>query len=74
MSHKFALQQQVCLMRPLTADSRAGSRLTYEITRLLPADQSGEYSYRIRARETGERAVRESEIAGGGIAREFLQS
>ena len=63
MSHKFILQQKVFLMRPLSADSRMGSTPTYEITRLMPADQSGEYSYRIRAKETGERAVRESDIA-----------
>lgn len=71
MSHKFLLQQQVRLMRPLSADSRAGSQPTYEITRLMPPDQSGEYSYRIRASQTGERAVRESEIAGGGIGTDF---
>jgi hypothetical protein len=35
----------------------------YEVTRLMPADQTGEVSYRIKSSDSGERAVRESEIA-----------
>jgi hypothetical protein len=33
------------------------------VTRLMPADQTGEVSYRIKSSGFGERAVRESEIA-----------
>lgn len=65
------LQQQVRLMRPFTADSKAGSHPAYEITRLMPADQSGEYSYRIRASQTGERVVRESDITSGNFGTEI---
>jgi hypothetical protein len=35
----------------------------YEVVRLMPADQTGEVSYRIKSGAT-ERAVRESEIRG----------
>jgi hypothetical protein len=40
---------------------RASPSDVYEVTRLMPADQSGEVSYRIKS-SGGERAVRESEI------------
>lgn len=62
MSHKFKLRQMVRLTRPGFADKNAGLSATYEVIRLMPADQSGEYSYRIKAMGSGERAVRESDI------------
>jgi hypothetical protein len=34
----------------------------YEVTRLMPADETGEFSYRIKLSGAGERAVRESQI------------
>jgi hypothetical protein len=62
MSHKFKIKQMVRLRRPGIADSRVASASAYEIIRLMPADETGEPAYRIRAGQT-ERAVRESEIA-----------
>ncbi|MXQ12624.1 hypothetical protein [Microvirga makkahensis] len=61
MSHKFKIKQMVRLKQPGSADARMGSADVYEIVRLMPADQSGELSYRIRSGSL-ERAVRESEI------------
>ena len=62
MSHKFHLGQMVRLARFGFSDSRVSSSDLYEVTRLMPADQTGEVSYRIKS-SGGERAVRESEIA-----------
>ena len=62
MSHKSHLRQLVRLARPGFSDSRASSSGVYEVTRLMPADQTGEVSYRVKS-SAGERAVRESEIA-----------
>jgi hypothetical protein len=62
MSHKYQVRQLVRLTRPGFSDSRASSNSIYEVTRLMPADQSGEVSYRIKSSGSGERAVRESEI------------
>lgn len=61
MSHKFRIKQMVRLKQPGLTDSRMGSASVYEIVRLMPADQTGELSYRIRSGSI-ERAVRESEI------------
>ena len=61
MSHKYQLRQLVRLARLGYSDSRASSSGVYEVTRLMPADQTGEVSYRIKS-SGGERAVRESEI------------
>ncbi len=61
MSHKYHLRQLVRLTRLGFADKRASSSGVYEVTRLMPADETGEVSYRIRSGAT-ERAVRESEI------------
>ena len=65
MSHKFSLRQMVRLTRPAFSDNRASSSGIYEVTRLMPADQTGEFSYRIKSSGAGERAVRESEITAG---------
>ena len=62
MSHKYQVRQLVRLIRPGFADSRTSSSGIYEVTRLMPADQTGEVSYRIKSSGAGERAVRESEI------------
>ncbi|MBL0406584.1 hypothetical protein JKG68_21750 [Microvirga aerilata] len=61
MLHKFKIRQMVRLVRAPISDSRASGSGIYEVTRLMPADETGEVSYRIRAGVT-ERAVRESEI------------
>ena len=61
MSHKYHLRQLVRLTRGFSGRGTDASGL-YEVTRLMPADQSGEVSYRIKS-SGGERAVRESEIA-----------
>ena len=63
MSHKYQIRQLVRLVRPGFSDSRVASGDIYEVTRLMPADQTGEVSYRIKSSGFGERAVRESEIA-----------
>ncbi|MDB5649894.1 MAG: hypothetical protein JWL62_1414 [Hyphomicrobiales bacterium] len=61
MPHKFKCQQTVLLNQFGFADSRKSTATVYEVVRLMPADQSGELFYRIKAGTT-ERAVRESEI------------
>jgi hypothetical protein len=62
MSHKYHLRQQVRLARSPSMAHRASATDLYEVTRLMPADETGEVSYRIRSPQAGERAVRESEI------------
>ncbi len=61
MSHKFKIKQMVRLRRAGFSDSRTTAGGTYEVIRLMPADETGEVSYQIRSGAT-ERAVRESEI------------
>jgi hypothetical protein len=61
MSHKYKIRQMVRLVRAPLSDSRASGSGLYEVVRLMPADETGEVSYRIRSATT-ERAVRESEI------------
>lgn len=61
MSHRFKVRQMVRLNSPGFSDARAGGASIYEVVRLMPADQTGEVSYRIKSGST-ERAVRESEI------------
>lgn len=61
MSHKFKIRQMVRLKQPGFSDTRTGSTGVYEIVRLMPADQTGEFSYRVKSGML-ERAVRESEI------------
>jgi hypothetical protein len=62
MTHKYHVRQLVRLSRPSFSDSRASTSDLYEVTRLMPADQTGEFSYRIKSSAGGERAVREGEI------------
>jgi hypothetical protein len=63
MSHKYKIHQLVRLAHPSYSDKRVSASGIYEVTRLMPADQTGEVSYRIKSSDSGERAVRESEIA-----------
>ncbi len=63
MSYKFKIKQIVRLKQPGLSSNRTGSTDVYEVIRLMPADQTGELSYRIKSGMT-ERAVRESEIRG----------
>ena len=61
MFHKYKIRQMVRLVRAPISDSRASGSGIYEVTRLMPADETGEVSYRIKSGMT-ERAVREYEI------------
>jgi len=63
MSYKFKVKQMVRLKQPAISDNWINSAGVYEVVRLMPADQTGELSYRIKSGMT-ERAVRESEIKG----------
>ena len=62
MSHKYKVHQLVRITHPNFSDKRASSSGIYEVTRLMPADQTGEVWYRIKSSGFGERAVREGEI------------
>ncbi len=62
--HKFKLRQFVRLSRTGFSDKLVSTGAEYEVTRLLPPDASGEFTYRIKASGFSERAVRESEIVG----------
>ena len=62
MSHKYKVHQLVRITHPNFSDKRATTNGIYEVTRLMPADQTGEASYRIKSSSFGERAVRETEI------------
>ena len=66
--HKFKVRQQVKLARAGFSDKLASLGADYEVTRQLPPDASGEFTYRIQSAGSNERAVRESEI----IARESV--
>lgn len=61
MSHKFKIRQMVRLKQAGYSDARTSPGSVYEVVRLMPADETGEPSYRIKSGVT-ERAVRESEI------------
>lgn len=61
MSHRFKVRQLVRLKQLGFSDARASSANVHEVVRLMPADQTGELSYRIKSGAI-ERAVRESEI------------
>ena len=63
MAHKYHVRQLVRLSRAGFSDAHASTNGVYEVTRLMPADQTGEFSYRIKSSAGGgERAVREGEI------------
>lgn len=71
MSHKYKLKDLVRFSRTVGPSALAGSGDVYEVTRLMPHDQTGEATYRIRrmggsdgikGASSGEHAVRESEI------------
>jgi hypothetical protein len=61
MSHKFKIRQTVQLKQFGRSDALTNTSNVYEIVRLMPADETGEPSYRIKSGAT-ERAVRESDI------------
>ena len=61
MSHLYKIKDVVELNRMAFSERAVGN--AYEVVRLMPADVTGEVSYRIKA-GSGERAVRESEIRG----------
>jgi hypothetical protein len=61
MPYKFKVKQMVRLKQPGVSDNWINSAGIYEIIRLMPADQTGELSYRIKSGMI-ERAVRESKI------------
>lgn len=65
MPHKYRIGQVVRLTRPALSDRHVNSASSYEVTRLMPADQTGEVSYRIQSAGANQRAVRESEITAG---------
>jgi hypothetical protein len=62
MFHKFKVHQIVKLRRMGFSDGRTDSGSTYEVIRLMPSDETGEPTYRIKSGVV-ERAVREGEIA-----------
>ncbi len=68
MAHKFQLNQLVRLSHPRASSGQGGGSV-FQVTRLMPADETGEFSYRIKASGAGERAVRESELKSGGSDR-----
>ncbi len=61
MSHKFKVRQMVRMKQVAYSEARMNAGDIYEVVRLMPADETGEPSYRIKS-GTVERAVRESEI------------
>ncbi len=61
MFYKYKIRQMVRLVRAPISDSRASGSGIYEVVQLMPADETGEVSYRIKSGMT-ERAVREYEI------------
>jgi hypothetical protein len=61
MSHKFKVRQMVRMKQPAHFEARTSPGGVYEVVRLMPSDETGKPSYRIKSATT-ERAVRESEI------------
>lgn len=61
MNPRFQIKQIVRLVRELPSDRNVAAPKDYEVVRVMPADATGEVSYRIRSGTT-ERAVREYEI------------
>lgn len=66
VSHMFSLGQAVRLTS-VDLTNRVSPSGTYEITRLMPEDQAGVFSYRLKS-ETGERVARESELVAADAA------
>lgn len=68
MSHKFKVGQQVRRARVGYAESKSAVGDLCQVVRLMPGDETGEPSYRIKMTGTGagERAVREGEIVAAG--------
>ncbi len=64
MTHKYKLNQLIRLTNPSAAKGCLDSTGIFEITRLMPADQTGQVSYRVKSSAFGERAVSEWQIAG----------
>jgi hypothetical protein len=72
MSHKYKINDLVRFARVGGPAGAASSQEVFEVTRLMPLDQTGEATYRIkrtggeasasRGGVPGEHAVRESEI------------
>lgn len=73
MSHKYKVNDLVRFARTVGPSALAGAQDVYEVIRLMPLDQTGEATYRIRrmggggdpilkGASSGEHAVRESEI------------
>lgn len=63
MSHKFQLRQLVRFTQAGYSSKHLGFSGDYEVTRLLPQDQTGEFTYRIKSTSAGERAARESDLS-----------
>jgi hypothetical protein len=70
MTHKYKMNQLIRLTNPRAAKGRPDPTGIFEVTRLMPADQTGQVSYRVKSSAFGERAVCEWEIAG--LAAEYL--
>ena len=62
MSHKFKIGQRVRRTHLGFDKSKNAPSEVFEILRLMPEDQTGEPSYRVRT-DLGERAIRESELS-----------
>jgi len=61
MSHSFKVGQHVRQARIGYGDDKSAFGDTFEVTRLMPEDRTGEACYRVKSK-SGERAVREGEI------------
>ena len=61
MPHKYKIAQKVRLRASGFSNGQPSPDGLYEITRLMPADRTREYSYRLRS-AAGERVATENEI------------
>ena len=64
MTHKYKMNQLIRLTNLRAVKGRPDATGIFEVTRLMPADQTGQVSYRVKSSAFGERAVCEWEIAG----------
>ncbi len=53
MTHKYKLNQLIRLSNPSAAKGHLDSTGIFEITRLMPADQTGQVSYRVKSSAFG---------------------